>query len=55
MKKADKSGAAYALIIGDQEMKTGNAILRNMLTKEQSEIVLANVVAEMAKILAPLS
>jgi histidyl-tRNA synthetase len=38
MKKADKTGANYTLIIGDQEIKNGKAILRNMQTKEQEEI-----------------
>jgi len=55
MKKADKSGATYTLIIGEQEMKTGNAILRNMQTKEQSEITLASVVEELKKKLARVS
>jgi len=52
MKKADRSGAAYTLIIGEQEMKTGNAVLRNMQTKEQSEIGLATAADELKKRLA---
>jgi histidyl-tRNA synthetase len=52
MKKADKSGAGHTLIIGEQEMKNGNAILRNMLTKEQSEIMLANIVQELKSLFA---
>jgi histidyl-tRNA synthetase len=55
MKKADKSGAAYTLIIGEQEMKTGNAVLRNMQTKEQSEISLSAVVEELTERLARAS
>lgn len=55
MKKADKSGAPYTLIIGEQEMKTGNAILRNMLTKEQAELSLANIEEELKKRTAPAS
>jgi len=47
MKKADKSGAAYTLIIGDQEMKTGNGVLRNMQTKEQTEVALSNIFHEL--------
>jgi len=42
MKKADKSGAAYTLIIGEQEMQKGIAILRNMQNKEQIEISLSD-------------
>ena len=43
MKKADKSGAPYTLIIGEQEMKSGMAVLRNMQTKEQEEIALKDI------------
>jgi histidyl-tRNA synthetase len=53
MKKADKSGAGHTLIVGEQEIKNGMAILRNMLTKEQTEIALANVEAELIKRMAP--
>ena len=47
MKKADKSRAGHTLIIGEQEIKTGKAILRNMNTKEQEEISLLNIVEEL--------
>ncbi len=47
MKKADKSGAGHTLIIGEQEMKNGIAILRNMQTKEQTELALANIENEL--------
>ena len=43
MKKADKSGAGHTLIIGEQELKNGNAVLRNMQTKEQVEVSLQNI------------
>jgi histidyl-tRNA synthetase len=43
MKKADKSGAAYTLIIGEQEMNSQTAILRNMQTKEQEPLPLAGI------------
>ncbi len=49
MKKADKSGAGNTLIIGEQEIKTGNAILRNMQTKEQIEIRIENIVNDLTK------
>lgn len=35
MRKANKSGARFALIIGEEEMKQGAATLRNMETSEQ--------------------
>jgi histidyl-tRNA synthetase len=49
MKKADKSGAGHTLIIGEQEMKSGTAVLRNMQTKEQEEIALDNIREELIK------
>jgi len=47
MKKADKSGAGHTLIIGEQEINTGKGILRNMQTREQSEVSLENIIAEL--------
>jgi histidyl-tRNA synthetase len=40
MKRADRSGAAHVLILGENEMKQGTAVLRNMATKIQEEIPL---------------
>lgn len=47
MKKADKSGAGHTLIIGEEELKNEKAVLRNMQTKEQVDVSLANVVGEL--------
>lgn len=47
MKKADKVGAEFTLILGEQEIQNGKAILRNMLTKEQSEISLDEITAHL--------
>ncbi len=44
MRKADKSKAAYVIILGDDELAKGYVTLRNMATKEQEEIALAEVV-----------
>jgi len=49
MKKADKSGAGHTLIIGEQELKSGTAVLRNMATKEQTDLPLANIEEELKK------
>ncbi len=38
MKQADKAGASYVCIIGDDEMEKETALIRNMSTKEQQEI-----------------
>jgi histidyl-tRNA synthetase len=47
MKKADKSGAGHTLIIGEQEINNGTAILRNMQSKEQAEISLVGIEEEL--------
>jgi len=46
MKKADKYEAAYTLIVGEQEMVSRTAVLRNMATKEQIAVSLDRVVEE---------
>jgi histidyl-tRNA synthetase len=47
MKKADRYGAAFTLIVGEQELASRTAVLRNMATKEQVAISLENVVEEL--------
>jgi histidyl-tRNA synthetase len=49
MKKADKSGAGHTLILGEQEIKNGKAVLRNMQTKEQAEVSFNNIVEELKR------
>ncbi len=44
MKRADRLGARYVLIVGDDELKSGSAALRNMATKEQVSVSLDNLV-----------
>ena len=43
MKKANRFGAAYVLIVGDDELEKQVAILRNMTTKAQDEIPFAGI------------
>ena len=38
MKYADKLGAQYTLILGDSELESGKAQLKNMQTSEQTEV-----------------
>ena len=40
MKYANKIGAAYTLVLGDNELSSGKAMLKNMETGEESEIPL---------------
>ncbi len=49
MRRANKLGASFALIVGDRELDEGLAVLRNLETKKQEEISvqdLPSVVAE---------
>jgi len=44
MKRANRLGAPYVLILGENELETGKAVLRNMKTKDQTSIGLENIV-----------
>ena len=47
MKYANKLSASYVLILGDSEVESGKAQLRNMLDSTQTEVSLsADVIAE---------
>jgi histidyl-tRNA synthetase len=43
MRRADKLKAQYVLIMGEEELKRGRAILRNMESKSQEEIPINNL------------
>jgi histidyl-tRNA synthetase len=44
MRRADKLKARYTLILGEEELKRGKAILRNMETKSQEQIPVQDIV-----------
>lgn len=44
MRRADKLKAQYVLILGEDELKRGKAVLRNMKTKSQEEIPIPDLV-----------
>ena len=44
MRRADKLKARYVLILGEEELKKGRAVLRNMETKSQEEIPMQGIV-----------
>jgi len=46
MKRADRLGSKFVLILGEKEREEGAAILRNMTTREQLAIPLANLIKE---------
>jgi histidyl-tRNA synthetase len=43
LKYADKTGARYAVIIGDDELASGKALVKNMLSGEQEECVFSEI------------
>ena len=43
LRQANNFGAHYAVIIGEQEMKTGTVILRDMTTAKQETLLLAEI------------
>ncbi|MGA2192561.1 MAG: histidine--tRNA ligase [Nitrospirota bacterium] len=51
MKKADKLGAKYVLIIGEDEIARGVSVLRDMRTKEQAELPLLHITESIRKII----
>ena len=52
MKRADRLQAAYVLIVGEDELKKGEAILRNMNTKDQTSVPLNDLVKAVKKRIA---
>jgi histidyl-tRNA synthetase len=51
MKRANRLGAAYVLIVGENELSQGSVILRNMATKEQVEIPIDDIVNKVKEII----
>ena len=50
MKYADKAGASYVLVVGDDEIQKNSAELRNMGNGERTQVELtAKKIAEMIK------
>ena len=43
MKYADKLGARYSMVVGDNELAAGKARLKDMKTGEQTEVALADL------------
>jgi len=51
MKQADKSGANWVLIVGDNELRDGQGVLRNMQTQDQRQVALeAEALAGMVRL-----
>jgi histidyl-tRNA synthetase len=43
LRQADRLGALYTVLLGDDEVGKGSAIVRNMRTKAQDEVALADL------------
>jgi len=52
MRRADRLKARKVLIVGEDELIKGKGILRDMVTKEQTELPLDNVVDELIRLLS---
>jgi histidyl-tRNA synthetase len=44
MKAADRSGAAYAVVIGDRDLEAGSAQLKDLASTQQEEVALSDVI-----------
>lgn len=53
MKKAGGSGAAVAVIVGDQEVADGTVVVRDLRTSEQSSVARGDAVEHVTKLLEP--
>ncbi len=51
MKRANRLGAAQVLIVGEQELEKGAVLLRDMASKQQTEISVAHLVEEIHEVL----
>lgn len=47
MRKANNTGASFALILGENELKSGRAALKNMSSSEQEEVAWEGILSEM--------
>jgi histidyl-tRNA synthetase len=53
MKRADRLGARYVLMLGEQELSQGAAVLRNMDTHQQEQIPMKGIVDALIQRLQP--
>ena len=52
MKAADRSGARFALVVGDDEVAAGTVAVRDLAASEQASVAVADVAAHLAERLA---
>lgn len=51
MKYADKLGAQFSMVLGDNEIESGKARIKNMKTGEQTEISIKNISEELLRLI----
>jgi histidyl-tRNA synthetase len=44
MKGADRAGARFALVLGEQELADGTVVLRDLSSRDQHEVALQDVI-----------
>jgi len=49
MRKAEKTGAKYVIILGEEEIKGGKAVIRDMENHSQKEVELDSVITELRR------
>jgi histidyl-tRNA synthetase len=52
MKQADRSGARWALIVGEQEVADGTAVVRDLRGSEQQAVARGDVVDHVRKLIS---
>jgi len=52
MKKANKSGSKTTLILGENEIRSGQYVIKNMATSEQTEVPSQEIIASLQALLA---
>jgi histidyl-tRNA synthetase len=50
MRQADAAGASHVLILGEDELKAGAAVVRDLRSKEQRRVPLGDLVTELARV-----
>ena len=50
MRRADKLGVRYTVILGDDEIAKGTAVVRDMATKAQSDVALSDLVPHLRRL-----
>ena len=43
LRQADRTGSRFAVLLGDDEVKSGSAVIRNLETKAQDTIALPEI------------